>query len=982
MIAKADKWRNLCFFIFFFIQCLFTNAAKQNRILLGGVVCDEFTKENISRVFITLMRSDSVVIDTTTTQEHKFKISGSIMEVPKGAYRFSVQSGGSYIIKLERKGYITCYHSFLIPLKKYGKWIHEWTENVEMKKVQKIYQVQGKAIVTATKIKMVMKGDTIVFNADAFQLSEGSMLDQLLNQIPGMKISTSGDITLNGQHVQSLLVNGKDFFSGNAKIALENLPAYMVDKVKVYRRSADNSYLQKDSVEKEKNKQFVVDVNLKKEYHQGGTVNVDIGDGTHDRYLTKIMGLHYTDRTRIYVFTNFNNINNTLMPISNGESSSTDAILSGIEKLKVGGFQFNWNGRKSKAEFNTSFYALQKITENQQRSSGVTYLSASNVYNRSEINNIEHETRLFLQSKYTYPGKNFHLNFSPQFDYSRVRNDGMIKSVQFNADPVDKYLGASLDSIFLVLGSKRLNSMLVHQMYDQTNRLDKQFNVKADLTATFISPFFGNLIKINCSGRYMHRDPTLFSQYDLKQSLIGKEDFRNRYTLQPERHENFLGGLQYGWTLGHGLGMNVNYQYLQQYDKGDRNLFRLDSLSGWEQADSHRLKVLPSTRDSLLSCLDLKNSYHSRMWQKDQQVAFNMNWDLKEKGKLSVSVPVIFNHHKIYDDRVLNIQNKTHNMSALCPKFSFSRVNQGQNNKFIYETLDYSLSHTQPELTDLLNIQDSSNPLAIRLGNPRLKNTIKHDAALFYCYSWGKHDQTIILNSTYSLMNHAVAQVLNYNKMTGVSIYQPRNIDGNWTGYLCLDYHQYADTLKHIMIRGSGSITYGNQADYVSEVNGEKIDPQRSSVRNRVITAEWGINYTRKTANYDTFIKTSWTDLNSLRENFKQVNAVDIQYGVSAKKKIIWNFEVNTSLTLYSRRGYNDASMNDDNLVWNADITKSFLKSKNLILKLEGFDLLHQLDNVRTEVNAQGRTETWYNVVPSYLMLHLICKLNVLPKKK
>ena len=100
-----------------------------------------------------------------------------------------------------------------------------------------------------------------------------------------------------------------------------------------------------------------------------------------------------------------------------------------------------------------------------------------------------------------------------------------------------------------------------------------------------------------------------------------------------------------------------------------------------------------------------------------------------------------------------------------------------------------------------------------------------------------------------------------------------------------------------------------------------------------------------------------------------------------AKKKIFWDLEVNTSLSLYSRRGYNDASMNDDNLVWNADVTKSFLKSKNLILKLEGFDLLHQLDNVRTEVNAQGRTETWYNVVPSYVMLHLIYRLNVLPKK-
>jgi hypothetical protein len=960
---------------------IFIYASKPGSIRLGGIVCDEFTKENISHVFITLMRVDSTVIDTVTTQEHKFELSGSLVEIPKGAYEFSVQEAGSYILKLETTGYHTCYHSFMIPLKKYGRRIREWTENVEMKKAQKIHQLQGEAIVTATKIKMVMKGDTLVFNADAFQLSEGSMLDQLLNQIPGMKINAGGDITLNGQHVQSLLVNGKDFFSGNAKIALENLPAYMVDKVKVYRRSADNCYLQKDRVERDKNKQLVIDVNLKKEYHQGQTVNIDIGDGTNGTYLAKIMAMHYTDRTRLFVFTNFNNINNTVMPISNGESGPPDAISSGIQKLKVGGFQFNWNARKSKAEFNTSFYASQKITENQQKSSNVTYLSASNIYNRNEIYNIEHETHLYFHSHYTYPGKKIHLNFSPQFDYTRVRSDGMIKSAQFNSDPVDKYLGASLDSIFLPIGSKRLNSLLIHRVYDQTAGLNKQLNAKADLTATFISPFFGNSIKVNCNGLYFRQDPTFFSQYDLKQSLTGKEDFRNRYTLQPERHENFLSSLQYGWTLGNGLGMNMNYQYQQQYDKGDRNLYRLDSLSGWDQAGSHRLKALPSTRDSLLSCLDLQNSYHTQKWQKDQQATLNVNWDLKEKGKLSISLPVIFNHHKIYDDRDLNVHEMTQNMTALCPKLSFSRNYEGKGHKSIYETFDYSLSHTQPELADLLNIQDSSNPLAIRLGNPQLKNTIKHEAALFYYYSWGKHYQTIILNSTYSLMNHAIAQALNYNQTTGTSIYQPRNIDGNWLGYLCLDYNQYADTLKSITIKGSGSITYGNQTDYVSEANGEKMEPQRSSVRNRIITAEWGINYTRKTANYDASIKTSWTNLSSLRENFKQVNAVDIQYVISAKKKIFWDLEVNTSLSLYSRRGYNDASMNDNNLVWNADVTKSFLKSKNLILKLEGFDLLHQLDNVRTEVNAQGRTETWYNVVPSYMMLHLIYRLNVLPKK-
>ena len=79
-----------------------------------------------------------------------------------------------------------------------------------------------------------MKGDTIVYNADAFELSEGSMLDQLTGQLPGVKIERGGVITINGNKVSSMLINGKDLFNGDVQKAMENLPAYIVSKVKAY----------------------------------------------------------------------------------------------------------------------------------------------------------------------------------------------------------------------------------------------------------------------------------------------------------------------------------------------------------------------------------------------------------------------------------------------------------------------------------------------------------------------------------------------------------------------------------------------------------------------------------------------------------------------------------------------------------------------------------------------------------------------------
>lgn len=133
------------------------------------------------------------------------------------------------------------------------------------------------ATVTATKVMMVMKGDTIVYNADAFELAEGSMLDQLISRLPGVKLNAGGVITVNGNRVSNLLIDGKDFFNGDANVALENLPAYMVKNVKSYQKAPDNAYLTRKDNKPHADDPWVIDVTLKKEYHQGWIANAEAG---------------------------------------------------------------------------------------------------------------------------------------------------------------------------------------------------------------------------------------------------------------------------------------------------------------------------------------------------------------------------------------------------------------------------------------------------------------------------------------------------------------------------------------------------------------------------------------------------------------------------------------------------------------------------------------------------------------------------------
>ena len=119
----------------------------------------------------------------------------------------------------------------------------------------------------------------------------------------------------------------------------------------------------------------------------------------------------------------------------------------------------------------------------------------------------------------------------------------------------------------------------------------------------------------------------------------------------------------------------------------------------------------------------------------------------------------------------------------------------------------------------------------------------------------------------------------------------------------------------------------------------------------------------------------------SNRENFTNMNVYTFNYGARAQLELPWNMQVSTDITMYCRRGYSEPMMNTNELVWNARLAKRMMKGK-LTLMFDGFDLLGNLSNVRRYVNAQGRTETFYNVIPSYGILHAIYRLNVQPKKK
>lgn len=231
----------------------------------------------------------------------------------------------------------------------------------------------------------------------------------------------------------------------------------------------------------------------------------------------------------------------------------------------------------------------------------------------------------------------------------------------------------------------------------------------------------------------------------------------------------------------------------------------------------------------------------------------------------------------------------------------------------------------------------------------------------------------------YNLIQNAVAQALSYNTSTGVYTYQPRNIDGNWSlsgeAYLRKDLARW----KRWSYETTTKVVYANSSDYVS-LDGS--DASRSSVRNFCAeeqanaTYRWDKMYVRVEAN------AAWNYATSQREGYQTRNSIDFGYGFAFNVELPWRLTLNTTLHMFSRRGYDDDSMNDDNLVWNASLSRPLDNRGHWTLKLRGNDILHQLSTVRRTLNAQGLTETWTKSLPSFFMATLSYKLHIMPKKR
>lgn len=957
-------------FLFIFLFAAISLAAAPKEYWLIGQVANSFTHEQIPYVDVTLMRPDSSVVATTQTRKTS---RGGRLECPF-LFFLKFEEQGKFILRFTHPEYNTLHTDIEVKLRN-----RQHSYNMDIIFLDRIREITLQEVtVTASKVKMVMRGDTVVYNADAFRLAEGSMLDALIKQLPGAELKSDGRIYVNGRFVNSLLLNGKDFMKGNNRVLLDNLPYYMVDKVKAYEQTADMGRFEGKQAFP---KLFVMDVNLKKEYSIGWIANAEAGYGSGNRFLGRLFGLRFTDNSRLTVFGNSNNINDTRRPGESGDWNPSQ-VFSGQQTSHIAGVDYRLDDKYRKYKFKHSTQVERYKTDLSIHGSGVTFVPAGDVFSRSQYLSDNRDFKISTSNNLTLTWKKVYWQTDARLDLSKNSNNMLSRTGTFSSAPVANIsIAALMDSLFFS-SDKSWTTNATNRVFNQA--IGRNRNTNAVLNSTFTyRPWqeLSDAMHILLNTSYNRSDNTVFDHYVVDYLALNpvQTDFRNRHTLSPERKFNIASSLGYYYWLDNGIALVPTYKFNHSYISGDKSRYRLDRLAGWESKDARPLGDLPSTRDSLSMAMDIQNSFYSTSYKNVHEGGLSIDGETNFLGgRLQVSAFLPLH----IENNTLKYKRNLLDTTLVRPLVSFapSLWLEARSKDFRRTTsLHFGSSVNVPQMTYLLDIVDDTQPLNVFHGNPGLKNSTTHYLLLRYSATKTEIEQTFSINYGLNIVQNAVALGFVYNKQNGVRTTTPQNVSGNWQNDLRILFGRAVDKMKRWSFNTDTYFGYNHNVDLIGVSDGMQM--QRNAVHNYNIKEDVSVRFRHKWFQASGKFGFNATSLRGERKDFVPINYREYNYGADAIIDLPLKLQLSTDITQYSRRGFSEQTMNTDDLVWNIRLSKSILQG-NLIFMLDAFDVLGNLSNVYKSINAQGRTDSYYNVMPRYVLFHTVYRLNVKPKNK
>lgn len=947
--------------IFLILLLLFSSTSEAQKYHIDGFIKDSFTKEPIDSVRVTMMTMDSVVVESFYGNKYGWW----------QVYR-DISSPGKYIMKFEYEGYYTAYKNVNFRYQKYRQTGDSFGE-VLLRKIRMKKEVTlNDVVVTATKVKMVVRGDTIVYNADAFQLSSGSMLDKLIMMLPGAQLEHNGEIFVNGQKVESLLVNGEDFFHGDPKVALDNLPAYMVDKVKVYRKLDERLFtpaelrnIQKSSLP------LVLDVNLKREYMVSWVANIVAGAGTDNHFDTRLFAMRFTPNSHIAIIGNANDVRGDSYYDANGNWQEPYGNIGDLttQEVKVDGLLQN-----TEKTWKLSDYLSVK---NQKRietskTSATTFLE-NNIYSRYARNSTSRNMRLTFKGKNSYtPSRRFSLDFTPNITYSHYDNNAAQRSADFSRQVTEHYMGEALDSLFGYDAANGYRQILISSLESLNKGKGDELSANGKLAGS--AKFREDRLNFSLSGTYDNKTDRSLTDYN---RMENKDDM-TRYSDKPQRNYRYESAVSYSYFFDFPtftMYVTPGYSYSQSYISDCRDYYILDGSN----ASAWNIDQLSSNRDSINGFIDWSNSYDSKLWNKTNTATLEFYMYSKREDNKNITVTPRVQLRNLYDKigytRAETDTTIRRTRWFVEPSLEFKFDENNRKGLEHHWSLSYALSNTAPSLLYSVRYRDDATPLVVRESGRNLSNMQQHKANLSYSRSLYKKQRFFNASVSYNLWKNMVCQSMSYDYATGVYTYRPDNISGNWSIDGNMRYQMPLDKKKAWRLTTQTRAGFRNSRDYLN-TSGSSTS-LINSVKRLWMTEQLSVNFQRN--QYSLNFSANATLNHSESDNFSTLNAVDYNYGINGRMPLPLGFEAYAEVRMYSRSGYSDDNFNTNQLIANLRLAKDLFKGK-MRAELEVFDLLDKMSGYSYFINAQMQQETYRNLLRRYAMLSLTYKFS--QKKK
>lgn len=408
---------------------------------------------------------------------------------------------------------------------------------------------------------------------------------------------------------------------------------------------------------------------------------------------------------------------------------------------------------------------------------------------------------------------------------------------------------------------------------------------------------------------------------------------------------------------------SISYQF--GYDRTKRTTEFYLLKRDVEASMTYGLNI--ADESEMAAILDGENSKATTMQTTSHGVDIFLSGHAK-RLKWQIDMPMTLRHESL-DFRHVSLDTiLTRNELHLNPRLSTSYFING--NSF---ALGYYYAKGSVPLLSLINVNNTTNPLNYYDSNPNLHNPSAHQLSFNSSISANRGTRHSI-GLLYKLGVNQIVQGYSYDPTTGIRRYKPMNVSGAWS--LSTTYNVETALWRHVRLENATRFAYDRGVDMVGY---EGLAMSKNIVNN--YTASEMLKFTFTFDRQSLVLKTNSTVRRAAadRRDFQSFTAADINYSAGGKFSLPCDFKILTDLTLYTRYGYSLSVINRNRLVWNARLIRPFLKGK-LVAMLDGFDILRQIDNVQYVINSQGRTESYTNAIPRYVLLHVQYRFNYQPR--